>query len=98
MAQRVNIGKVLEEGPDSDDVIDLCRRIACPQTARQDAKGDIQRMTPAVTPNRGGPTERSPKEGILELRNSSFPDFRQNHRKNEFSKRVFEKSLCRKCS
>ena len=37
-----------------------------------------------MTPNWGGPTERAPKEGIPELRNSNFSDVRQHHRKNHF--------------
>ena len=31
-----------------------------------------EHMTPAMTPNRGGPTERASKDGILELRNFIF--------------------------
>ena len=46
-------------------------------------------------PNQDGPTELAPTEEVPELRNSSFPDVRQNRRKNEFSKRVFEESLTR---
>ena len=41
-------------------------------------------MTPAVTPNRGGPTERAPKEENLELRNSMFSDVRQKHTEHIF--------------
>ena len=37
-----------------------------------------------VVPNRGGPTELAPTEEVSELRNSSFSDFRQNHRKTNF--------------
>ena len=40
----------------------------------------VFRMTPTVTPNREGPTEREPKEGIPELRDSSVSDVPQNSR------------------
>ena len=56
---------------------------------------EILNDTCAWTPNRGGPTERGgpnpgwayrtgSEGGNLELRNSSFSDFRQNHRTTIF--------------
>ena len=49
-------------------------------------------MTPAVTPNRGGPTEQAPKERIPELRNSNVSEFLQKLRKY---KRLLEDFFCR---
>ena len=53
--------------------------------------------TCAWTPNRGGPTERAPKE---EIRSSEIPNVRFFGKiaGNEFSKRVFEESFCRECT
>ena len=54
-------------------------------------------MTPAVTPNWGGPTELAPTE---EIRSSENPKFRifDTIAAKGISKRVFEESFCRKCS
>ena len=58
-----------------------------------EASFNTQRLQRA-TPNRGGPTERAPREWVPELRNSNCSDVRQNYRKNTFSKRVLEESFC----
>ena len=69
---------------------------ACTNPLFQAPKPSDIKMTPAVTPNQGGPTDQAPKQGIPELRNSKLSEFRQTRTKNnQLSKRAFEESFCR---